>query len=82
MNTIPPVTARPLPHAQQSLNMLQGDTKPIRRLVEARFDEIKAITEGSRPMLPPEVGSWCVAGYRKAAGQGRGGRGARSNGTP
>jgi hypothetical protein len=43
---------------QQSLNLLQGETKPIRRLVEARFDEIKAITEGARPMLPPDTSSW------------------------
>ncbi|KAI8467800.1 MAG: hypothetical protein J3K34DRAFT_386704 [Monoraphidium minutum] len=42
----------------QSLNMLQGETKPIRRLVEARFDEIKAITEGSRPLLAPDTSSW------------------------
>lgn len=43
---------------QQSLNMLQGDTKPIRRLIEARFDEIKAITEGGRPTLPPDAATW------------------------
>lgn len=43
---------------QQSLNMLQGETKPIRRLIEARFDEVKAITEGPRPTLPADVGAW------------------------
>lgn len=48
----------PLLHLQQSLNMLQGETKPIRRLVEARFDEIKAITEGGRPLLSAETSSW------------------------
>ena len=43
---------------QQSLNMLQGETKPIRRLVEARFDDIKATTEGSQPVLPQETSNW------------------------
>lgn len=42
----------------QSLNMLQGDTKPIRRLIEARFDEIKAITESARPFLDHEISAW------------------------
>ncbi|KAF8063707.1 DTX14 [Scenedesmus sp. PABB004] len=42
----------------QSLNMLQGETKPIRRLIEGRFDDIKAITEGPTPYLDPELGSW------------------------
>ena len=51
----PPPLALP---PQQSLNMLQGETKPIRRLVEARFDEIKAITEGGRPTLPADTSSW------------------------
>lgn len=43
---------------QQCLNMLQGDTKPIRRVVEARFDEIKAITESREPYLPVELSAW------------------------
>eukprot|EP00877_Chromochloris_zofingiensis_P007832 jgi/Chrzof1/3301/Cz12g20050.t1 len=42
----------------QSLNMLQGDTKPIRRLVEARFDEIKTVTESVKPMLSVETSNW------------------------
>lgn len=43
---------------QQSLNMLQGETKPIRRHIEARFDEIKAITESPQPFLDMEFSSW------------------------
>lgn len=43
---------------QQSLNMLQGETKPIRRHIEARFDEIKAITESPHPFLDMELSSW------------------------
>lgn len=39
--------------------MLQGDTKPIRRLVESRFDDIKAVTEGTSPVLPVETSTWC-----------------------
>lgn len=42
----------------QSLNMLQGETKPIRRHIEARFDEIKAITESPHPFLDMELSSW------------------------
>jgi hypothetical protein len=38
--------------------MLQGETKPIRRVIEGRFDDIKAITESSRPMLPANLGHW------------------------
>jgi hypothetical protein len=38
--------------------MLQGDTKPIRRLIEGRFDHIKAITESHTPYLDPELSSW------------------------
>lgn len=45
---------------QQCLNMLQGDTKPIRRVVEARFDEIKSITESRDPYLPVELSAWWV----------------------
>ncbi|KXZ55766.1 hypothetical protein GPECTOR_2g1316 [Gonium pectorale] len=44
----------------QCLNMLQGDTKPIRRVVEARFDEIKSITESKEPYLPVELSAWQV----------------------
>lgn len=40
-------------HLQQCLNMLQGDTKPIRRLVEARFDEIKVW--GTRDEVKKEI---------------------------
>jgi hypothetical protein len=40
--------------------MLQGDTKPIRRHIEGRFDEIKGITESSHPYLDLELSSWCV----------------------
>lgn len=43
---------------QQSLNMLQGETKPIRRHIEARFDEIKGITESPHPYLDMELSSW------------------------
>jgi hypothetical protein len=43
---------------QQSLNMLQGETKPIRRVIEGRFDEIKAITESGRPNMTPEMCTW------------------------
>jgi hypothetical protein len=42
--------------------MLQGETKPIRRIIEGRFDEVKAIAEGPRAVLPPETASWCVMG--------------------
>lgn len=42
----------------QSLNMLQGETKPIRRLIEARFDEIKVITESKNPFLSLELSDW------------------------
>eukprot|EP00879_Flechtneria_rotunda_P011937 GHRR01012468.1.p1 GENE.GHRR01012468.1~~GHRR01012468.1.p1 ORF type:complete len:238 (+),score=52.79 GHRR01012468.1:262-975(+) len=42
----------------QSLNMLQGETKPIRRLIEAQFDDIKALTESPKPYLDPEISSW------------------------
>lgn len=40
--------------------MLQGDTKPIRRIVEGRFDEIKVVTESKDPFLPMELSAWCV----------------------
>ncbi len=43
---------------QQCLNMLQGDTKPIRKLVEVRFDEIKQITESRNPILDLELSDW------------------------
>lgn len=43
---------------QQSLNMLQGETKPIRRLIEARFDDIKGITESQQPYLEIELSAW------------------------
>lgn len=42
----------------QCLNMLQGDTKPIRRIVEGRFDEIKVVTESKDPFLPVELSAW------------------------
>lgn len=45
---------------QQALNMLQGETKPIRRLIEGRFDDIKGITESQTPYLDPELSSWWV----------------------
>ena len=45
---------------QQCLNMLQGDTKPIRKLVEVRFDEIKTITESKSPVLDMERSDWSV----------------------
>lgn len=48
----------PLSVLQQSLNMLQGETKPIRRHIEARFDEIKGITESPHPFLDMELSSW------------------------
>lgn len=38
--------------------MLQGDTKPIRRLIEGRFDDIKAITESQQPYLEYELSAW------------------------
>lgn len=44
----------------QCLNMLQGEgqTKPIRRVVERRFDEIKVVTESKDPFLPVELSAW------------------------
>lgn len=42
----------------QCLNMLQGETKPIRRLIEARFDEIKQVTESKQPLLDMELSNW------------------------
>jgi hypothetical protein len=38
--------------------MLQGETKPIRKLIEEKFEEIKAITESKRPILPLETCAW------------------------
>ena len=38
--------------------MLQGETKPIRRLIEARFDDIKLTTESNIPQLSPEMAAW------------------------
>jgi hypothetical protein len=70
--TAPSPSTPPTP-PQQSLNMLQGETKPIRRLVEARFDEIKAITEGPRPTLPPEISNWCGGARRRGRGSWVGG---------
>jgi hypothetical protein len=51
--------ARPV---QQSLNQLQGQTKPLRRAVEARFDEIKAVTESPDPVFDAEMSEWWVPG--------------------
>lgn len=42
----------------QCLNMLQGETKPIRRVIEARFDEIKQITESKQPVFELEMSDW------------------------
>uniref|UniRef100_A0A7S0S0S2 Uncharacterized protein n=1 Tax=Chlamydomonas leiostraca TaxID=1034604 RepID=A0A7S0S0S2_9CHLO len=42
----------------QCLNMLQGETKPIRRVIEARFDEIKIITESKHPVFELEMSDW------------------------
>ncbi|MEW5318410.1 MAG: hypothetical protein WDW38_009634 [Sanguina aurantia] len=41
-----------------TLNLLQSDTKVIRRLVEARFDEIKTITESKDPYMSIEMSDW------------------------
>jgi hypothetical protein len=38
--------------------MLQGDTKPIRRCIESRFDDLKIITESAKPVLPVDVAAW------------------------
>mmetsp|Transcript_27614 Transcript_27614/g.49243 ORF Transcript_27614/g.49243 Transcript_27614/m.49243 type:complete len:178 (-) Transcript_27614:104-637(-) len=38
----------------QSLNMLKGQTKPLRKRIEERFDEIKTITES---VVSPYLGS-------------------------
>lgn len=43
---------------QQCLNQLQGETKPIRRIIESRFEEIKAITESSHPVFEAELSNW------------------------
>lgn len=51
-------TAHQVALLYQALNMLQGETKPIRRLIEGRFDDIKAITESHTPYLDPELSSW------------------------
>mmetsp|Transcript_23684 Transcript_23684/g.51987 ORF Transcript_23684/g.51987 Transcript_23684/m.51987 type:complete len:244 (-) Transcript_23684:1039-1770(-) len=51
-------TAHQIALLYQCLNMLQGETKPIRRLIEARFDEIKGITESKNPVLDMELSDW------------------------
>jgi len=43
---------------QQCLNLLQGDTKPIRRVVESRFEEIKGVSESKRPFFEIGVSDW------------------------
>lgn len=46
-------------HLQQSLNMLKGQTKPLRKRIEERFDEIKTITENAAsPYLGAELQYW------------------------
>jgi len=43
----------------QSLNMLKGQTKPLRKRIEERFDEIKTITENAAsPYLGAELQYW------------------------
>lgn len=44
--------------AQQCLNMLQGETKPIRRLIEHHFEDIKIITESKNPYLSIDLANW------------------------
>lgn len=39
---------------------LQGDTKPVRRLIEGKFDDVKAATE-SGGQLPVDLAEWCAA---------------------
>ena len=38
--------------------MLQGETKPIRRIIEGRFEEVKGITESKNPMFELELSDW------------------------
>jgi hypothetical protein len=37
---------------------LQGDTKPVRKLIEARFDDVKIKTESKSPMLDIDLSEW------------------------
>lgn len=53
-----PACARAL---QQCLNLLQGDTKPIRRVLESRFEEIKQVAESKHPFFEISVSDWWVA---------------------
>lgn len=44
---------------QQTLNGLRGSTKPLRKRIEDRFDEIKGITENSStPYLGADLQHW------------------------
>ena len=42
----------------QCLNALQGDTKPVRKLIEARFDDVKIKTESKSPILDIDLSEW------------------------
>ncbi|KAL6747532.1 hypothetical protein V8C86DRAFT_1308974 [Haematococcus lacustris] len=42
----------------QCLNQLQGDTKPLRRAIESRFDDIKRVTESADPTFDLEQSEW------------------------
>ena len=42
----------------QCLNALQGDTKPVRKLIEARFEDVKIKTESRSPVLDIELSEW------------------------
>lgn len=51
-------TAHQMALLYQSLNMLQGDTKPVRRLIEGKFDDVKMATETGGGSLPIELADW------------------------
>mmetsp|Transcript_18754 Transcript_18754/g.52639 ORF Transcript_18754/g.52639 Transcript_18754/m.52639 type:complete len:246 (-) Transcript_18754:614-1351(-) len=42
----------------QCLNLLQGDTKPIRRVIESHFEEIKSVSESKYPFFGIEISDW------------------------
>mmetsp|Transcript_10358 Transcript_10358/g.17998 ORF Transcript_10358/g.17998 Transcript_10358/m.17998 type:complete len:248 (-) Transcript_10358:917-1660(-) len=42
----------------QCLNQLQGETKPVRRIIEAQFEIIKQVTESDHPVFTLDMSDW------------------------
>jgi len=53
-----PVPDDTWPAPQQCLNLLQGDTKPIRNIIETRFEEIKSVSDSKYPFFEIGVSDW------------------------